>query len=113
MDRYTPRPEPAYPGEMNDANISAIFYEAGDFVRRSIRCGDFDLYMYAIDGLVSGGDISEYVLKPVCEKLVADTMEELYARALSGTVYNAVAQACNDLDDVALKLVNGFCVILF
>lgn len=105
--------QPMYSGALNDQNISAIFAGAGDFVRREIRCGVWNLYGYSIDGLVSGGDISDYVLKPISENLNADTMTELYDRALHGAVYNAVADACTDLDAVALKLVNGFCVILF
>lgn len=105
--------KPLYIGELNDQNISAIFAGAGDFVRREIRCGIWTLYAYAIDGLVSGGDISDYVLKPISENLEADTLTQLCDRALHGAVYNAVADACADLDTVALKLVNGFCVVLF
>lgn len=105
--------KPVYPGELSDQNISAIFAGAGDFVRREIRCGIWTLYAYSIDGLVSGGDISDYVLKPISENLAADTLTALYDRALHGSVYNAVADACVDLDTVALKLVNGFCVVLF
>lgn len=108
-----PRPEKTYPGDVNDQNISAIFAGAGDFVRRQIRCGKWDLYCYSIDGLVSGGDISDYVLKPICQNLSGETLTQLYQQALHGTVYNAVADACEDLDTVALKLVNGFCVVLF
>ena len=100
-------------GELNDVNISSIFRDAGDFVRREISCGKWCLYCYSIDGLVSGGDISDYVLKPVCQNLSGANLEELFDQALHGVVYNAVANPCQDLDTVALKLVNGFCVILF
>lgn len=113
MDQPTPRRDPAYPGKLNDQNIRAIFSGAGDFVHRQILCGKWELYIYSIDGLVSGGDISDYVLKPICQNLAAGSMEELYEQARKGTVYNAVADACKDLDTVALKLVNGFCVVLF
>ena len=41
------------------------------------------------------------------------TFEELYRSALSGRIYNSVASECKDLEDAALKLVNGFCVVLF
>ena len=102
-----------YPGELNDGNISAIFSGAGDFVRRRILCGKWELFCYSIDGLVSGGDISDYVLKPICQNLSAETMKDLYGQALHGSVYNAVADGCTDLDTVARKLVNGFCVVLF
>lgn len=113
MEEYTPRPQPAYPGAMTDENIRAIFDGAGDFFARQIQCGPWTLYAYAIDGLISGGDMSEYVLRPITEHLVAENIATLYDFALSGMVYNAVASACDDLDDVALKLVNGFCVVLF
>ena len=113
MEGPTPRKVPAYPGEMTDENIRRIFEDANDFVYRTIKKDRWDLYVYAIDGLVSGGDISQYILKPITELLTGETMEKLYDRALHGTVYNAVASACGDLDDVALKLVNGFCVVLF
>ncbi len=102
-----------YPGKLTDSNIRAIFDGAGDFLVRTLRCGPWELYAYAIDGLTAGGDISDYVLKPITEHLTGDTMEELYRAALRGMVYNSVADPCPDLDTVALKLVNGFCVVLF
>ncbi len=105
--------KPRYEGEMTDANIRRIFSGAGDFVPREIRCCGFTLFAYAVDGLVSGGDQSEYVMKPITEHLQATTIEGLYEAALHGWVYNSVADACADLDTVAMKLVNGFCVVLF
>ena len=113
MEKPTPRPDPMYPGGLTDANIRALFEDAGDFLVRQLQCNGFKLYLYAIDGLTSGGDISDYVVKPITEHLEADSMISLYNRALSGMVYNTVADACADLDTVALKLVNGFCVVLF
>lgn len=98
---------------LTDRNIRAVFEGAADFIPRELRCGEFTLYAYAIDGLVSGGDTSEYILKPITEHLHADSMEQLYQKALHGSVYNSVADDCNDLKTVALKLVNGFCVVLF
>ena len=62
MGEYSPRPCPMYPGELSDANICNIFQDAGDFVHRKIQCAPWSLYLYSIDGLVSGGDISDYVL---------------------------------------------------
>ena len=102
-----------YTGKVTNDNIRRIFQGAGDFVYRQIQCGPFTLYTYAIDGLISGDAASEYIFKPITEHLSATTMEALYTFALEGMVYNSVASACKDLDDVALKLVNGFCVVLF
>lgn len=113
MEGYTPRQSPAYPGDMTDENIRAIFDGAGDFFFRRLQCGPWTLFAYAIDGLISGGDMSEYVLRPMTEHLVAENLKSLYDAARNGMVYNAVATACKNLDDVASKLVNGFCVVLF
>lgn len=113
MEQPIPRKIPMYPGEITDENVCRVFAQANDFVPRQIKKGNWVLYAYAIDGLVSGGDISQYIIKPIAELLDGSSMEVLFDRALHGTVYNAVANACTDLDDVALKLVNGFCVVLF
>lgn len=102
-----------YFGEVTDPNIRHIFRDAGDFIVRPLKCGKFTLYAYAIDGLTSGADTSEYVIKPITDNLRGDTVQALYTSALRGRVYNSVADPCRDLDTVALKLVNGFCVILF
>lgn len=98
---------------VTDTAIQEIFSGAGDFVRRPLQCCGMRLYAYAIDGLVSGGDMSEYVMKPITELLRGDTMQQLYERALDGMIYNSVAKSANSLEDVAKLLVNGFCVILF
>ena len=113
MEKPTPRPQPMYPGELTDANIRCVFSDAGDFMVRPLHCGNLALMLYAIDGLTSGGDISDYVVKPITEHLSGDSMESLYQHALHGMIYNGVADVCKDLDAVALKLVNGFCVVLF
>ena len=105
--------QPNYPGEVTDANICAIFRDAADFNIRPLRCGEFTLHTYAIDGLTSGGDISEYIIKPIAEQLSGSSMQELYDRALLGVVVNSVARPCEDLDTAATFLVNGFCVVLF
>ena len=100
-------------GALTDANIRAMFAGANDFIARELRCGPWVLYSYAIDGLTAGGDTSDFVIKPIAQQLAAGSMQELYRRALHGMIYNSVADPCTDLDTVALKLVNGFCVILF
>ena len=98
---------------MTDREIRGQFPEVSDFIPRQLRCCGYTIYAYAIDGLVSGGDMSEYILKPITEHLRGQTMGELYEKALHGAVYNSVAEPCEDLQTVFKKLVNGFCVVLF
>ncbi len=102
-----------YIGTVNDGNITAIFGASGDFNRRELQVGAFTLYIYAIDGLTSGGDISEFVVKPLMQDTLGGSLEEIYNRALHRTVYNAVAKPCEDLDAVLSMLLNGFSVVLF
>ena len=98
---------------ITDGGLRELFADAGDFIARELRCGQWTLWVYAIDGLTSGSDMSEYVLRPITEILRGESMEELYKEALHGRVYNSVAVPCDDMETAALKLVNGFCVVLF
>ena len=102
-----------YTGKLTDENISCIFRDAADFMRRELLCGEHILYAYAIDGLIASSAASDYVFKPITQHLEANTLDELYAYALSGMIYNNVAKPCEDLDTAARLLVNGFCVVLF
>ena len=108
-----------YPGgewkmsrELTDENIRKLFQGAEDFVVRPLNYSGQTLYAYFIDGLTSGGDISEYVLKPLFENFLGD-MKAAFRQALEGGIYNSTTVACKDLDDVGKKLVNAHCVILF
>ena len=98
---------------MTDEQIRSYFGETSDFVVRKLNCCGCTLYAYGVDGLISGGTMSEYVMKPICEQLRGNSAAELYRSALEGAIYNSVVRICTDAQDAATKLVNGFCVILF
>lgn len=98
---------------MTDREITQIFDGAGDFIRRELHCSGFTIYAYAIDGLVGSADASVNIFRPIALSLRGETMEQLYQKALHGDIYNTVAGSCSDLRDIAVKLVNGFCVVLF
>lgn len=97
---------------MTDAQIQKLFAGASDFECRTLRSGQAALYAYFIDGLVSSSFIADYIYKPITKDLPED-LGQAYEAALRGCVYNAVARPCKDLTDVANKIVNGFCVVLF
>ncbi len=102
-----------YSGQLTDQNICHIFRDAADFIRRELCCETYTLYAYAIDGLIASSAASDYILKPIAENLQGGNVEELYAKAMGGGIYNNVAVPAQDLNTVAKLLVNGFCVILF
>lgn len=97
---------------MTDQEIRAIFKGASDFEPRTLRTGEATLYAYFIDGLVSSSFIADYIYKPISHDL-PQNVADAYHTALRGGIYNAVARPCRDLQDVASKIVNGFCVVLF
>ena len=102
-----------YSGALTDKNISHIFRNAADFMRRQLDCSGHTLYAYAIDGLIASAYASDYIFKPITKHLSGPTVESLYEKALNGAIYNNVANPCDDLDTAAKLLVNGFCVVLF
>lgn len=102
-----------YTGKLTDENITHIFRDAADFIRRELKCGELTVYAYAIDGLIASAYASDYIFKPITEHLRGDTVQSLYDKAMEGMIYNNVAVPCDDLDKVAFLLVNGFCVVLF
>ena len=76
----------------SDSDIRAMFGNAGDFMVRELFCCGFTLYAYAIDGLTSGADTSEYVFKPLAEHLTGESI------TLSSSKVQFVSTACNNGD---------------
>ena len=97
---------------MTHESICAIFGGTGDFIFRKLKCGGHTVCAYMIDGLIASSAASDMVLKPLSQ-LPDGCMRSLYDAALDGTIYNNVADPCEDLQTVAGKLVNGFLVVLF
>lgn len=82
---------------VTDENLCAVFSDAADFVVRRLETPHGIVRAYFIDGLVSGADISEYVLQPLVH---------------GEPVWNAVAVAAEELETASRLLVNGFCIVL-
>jgi len=97
---------------MTDQEIKDLFSGASDFETRTLRTGEGTVYAYFIDGLVTSAFVADYIFKPITLDLPQE-VHKAYETALTGGVYNAVARPCKDLQDVASKIVNGFCVVLF
>lgn len=97
---------------MTDASIKSIFEGADDFETRTLRQGAEALHAYYIDGLTSGSDIAEYIFQPIAE-ILPGSVAEAYKAALAGAIYNAVAKPCKNEGEVAQRIVNGYCVVLF
>lgn len=88
--------------------VRELFRDADDLETRQIAVGDTLLEVFFLDGLTSGGDIADYVLRPLT--LVSPP---LYENCLHGGVWCASAKVCEDLDTAARLLCNGFCLVVF
>lgn len=113
MQPYTPRPRPEYPMPISSQAVREVFGGADDLEERTVRVGDLSLAVFFIDGLTAGGDIAEYVIRPLRQNLLSGPPEQMLRCCLEGAVWCAAAKACEDMDTVCRLLVNGFCVVVF
>lgn len=93
--------------------LAAQFENAADFETRKVLCGGQLLTVLFLDGLTSGGDIAEQVVRPLAQTTDESREEVLFTRALQGGVWCASVKEPESTQQAAELLVNGFCVILF
>ena len=93
--------------------LTAQFENAADFETRKVLCGGQLLTVLFLDGLTSGGDIAEQVVRPLAQMTDESREEILFTRALQGGVWCASVKEPESTQQAAELLVNGFCVILF
>lgn len=98
---------------MRPEEIRGLFQNAADFEEHTVEACGKRLTAFFIDGLTSGGDIAELVLRPLRENLRADGRQTLLEQAETGAVWCASVSRAKDAAAAAEKLVNGFCVVLF
>ena len=94
-------------------NISAAF-SAAAVIGTAARCasGALTVYVYAIDGITSGGDASEYVVKPLMQDAFGGTMDELSTAPCTGrsiTPWLCRAETCR----TRRRSLQRFTVVLF
>ena len=93
--------------------LTAQFEDAADFETRKVLCGGQLLTVLFLDGLTSGGNIAEQVVRPLAQMTDEAREEVLFTRALQGGVWCASVKEPESTQQAAELLVNGFCVILF
>ena len=98
---------------VDERALTAQFEDAADFETRKVLCGGQLLTVLFLDGLTSGGDIAEQVVRPLAQMTDEAREEVLYTRALQGGVWCASVKEPESTQQAAQLLVNGFCVILF
>lgn len=95
------------------AELQALFGRSADVARRQIVAGGQRLEVLFLDGLCSGGDIAEQVIKPLMQAVRPGSMQELLEQAEKASVYCAVTERVYSARQAADKLLQGFCVVVF
>ena len=95
------------------AELRALFGGSADVAERQITAGGQKLDVLFLDGLTSGGDIAEQVLRPLMQTVQPGSMQAVLAQAEQARVYCAVAERVTAPEDAADKLLHGYCVVVF
>ena len=74
------------------AELRALFGGSADVAERQIMAGGQKLDVLFLDGLTSGGDIAEQVLRPLMQTVQPGSMQAVLAQAEQARVYCAVAE---------------------
>ena len=88
-------------------DVQACFGDTADLNTRQITVGGQTLGLLFLDGLTSGGDIAEQVLKPLMETVTPGSMQEVLTQEERARVYCAVAERTQSPAQTADKLLHG------
>ena len=99
---------------MNDIldDLQKRFAGAADFSARKLRIAGADCVLCFLDGLVSGADVADFVLRPLTRLPGPLPPAFLLERAVTGGADAAVAAICKDVSEAEEKLLAGFCVMV-
>lgn len=114
-----PRENVRYDMPVNQKNLKEVFADCGDFELRQVWLGDRPINGICVcwlDGLVSGSDISEDVIRPLSQSAAlrsAGSAAQCMDLIERGAVYSCSVKRRDSLDDIAGDIVQGFCAIVF
>ena len=114
---HHPRPEPEYPGALTAANVAGVFHDCDDFEARVLRtAAGLPVTLYYIDGVTSGADISEQVVRPLTDLLrlgQVKSARDCILRAQCGAVFSCTMHRRETLDAVIKDLTQGYAALVF
>ena len=114
-----PRPQPQYDVPVTAGELKKIFSDCDDFEARAVRIGlesRLTVTVCWLDGMVSAGDVSTDVLRPLTEgDRLADitSTREAVRRIEQGAVYSCSTRTRAEMDDVVSDLTNGSVALVF
>jgi len=113
------RQDPEYNCKLNYENLKDIFSSCGDFVSRKIQVGTenkFEIYLCWIDGLVTGRDIAEEIIRPLAQsRRLAEAADLAECRDLimQGGIYSYAVNLRESMDETIADISLGCCAVIF
>ena len=113
---YHPRKR-RFQGPVTSKKLSEIFDGCYDFELRELElpCG-IGVRLCFIDGLTSGKEIAEYIIRPLTERErfgQAVDSKQVAELMVSGWTYGYTVKLRQGLEDTVEDLLNGFCAVVF
>lgn len=117
--RYHPLILPEYNVPLTIDGLREIFSSCSDFEVREIAFGlekNVRLNVCWLDGIVSGGEVSSSVLRPLTQSARAGSARDeaqALAAVLCGAVYSCSVKQCTAMDETVSALTHGHCAVIF
>lgn len=113
-----PLKKPEYDCAVTTENLKNVFDRCGDFEMRRIDLGlahELSAHVCWLDGLVSGAEIAEGVLRPLTERsrAGAKSAEDWVLLIQSGGVYSYSVKRRDTMDELLQDLTHGHCALIF
>ena len=116
---FHPKKEPVYSEKISSDALKTIYKSCGDFESRKINVGlEGDIFVNVcwLDGVVTGGFVGEYIIKPLTEifrgaKIGSE--KECIRQILQGLVYSHSVKGRTELDNVVSDISHGLCALVF
>lgn len=112
------RKTPEFSSIINTDNLRDIFSDCADFEMRGIDVGlarREKIFVCWLDGTVSGGDVSQNILRPLTTAARCDAPDTktLILSILEGAVYSYSVAECRSMDELVSNLTHGHCAVIF
>ncbi len=118
QDGPHPRREPRFPGPLTLEGVEQIFEGCSDFAERTALLHNDpqrQVTLCYINGMVRGERINDYLLRPLAQdpRLSAVSEAEAFQLLGQGALYNLYVERRTTLDQAAVDLTMGWCVLFF
>ena len=112
-DPYVPHPrrEPRCPLPLSPDNLNTVFAHCADFKRRTLSVGTKTVTVCWLDGMAKTERLNDYVLRPLARDERLASAPELFPLLEGGALYAQQATPTDSMDEAALALVNGSCIL--